>query len=166
MRPGRGYGLEVLLRRPDSERLHGWLAYTLSHSQRQVDGVWGDSDWDQRHIMNLLASYRLGRGYSIGGRVHYNSGRPFPVAIQGNAAQIEYRRLPAFYQLDVRADKRMVFDRFTLTAYVEIGNTTLTREVTSLSTTFHQDGTPVLDGSVQQLGYRILLPSLGLRGEI
>jgi hypothetical protein len=166
MRPGRGYGLEVLLRRPDSERLHGWLAYTLSRSQRQIDGVWGDSDWDQRHILNLLASYRLGRGYSIGGRVHYNSGRPFPVEMPGNSSEVEYRRLPAFYQLDLRADKRMVFDRFTVTAYVEIGNATLTPEVTALSTAFHQDGTPVLDGSVQQLGYRIALPSLGVRGEL
>ena len=82
MRPGRGYSVELLLRRPDSERLRGWLAYTLSRSERQVDGVWGASDWDQRHILNLLASYRLGRGYSIGGRIHYNSGRPFAVALR------------------------------------------------------------------------------------
>jgi len=166
MRPGRGYGLELLLRRPESERLHGWLAYTLSRSERQVDGVWGASDWDQRHILNLLASYRLARGYSVGGRVHYNSGRPFPVETPGNSSEIEYRRLPAFYQLDVRADKRMVFDRFTLTAYIELGNVTLTREVTALSSTFRSDGTPIYDGSVQPIGYRIILPSLGLRGEM
>ncbi len=166
MRPGRGYGLELLLRRPESERLHGWLAYTLSRSERQVDGVWGASDWDQRHILNLLASYRLARGYSVGGRVHYNSGRPFPVETPGNSSEIEYRRLPAFYQLDLRADKRMVFDRFTLTAYLELGNVTLTREVTALSSTFRSDGSPIYDGSVQPIGYRIILPSLGLRGEL
>ena len=166
MRPGRGYGLELLLRRPDSERLHGWISYTLSRSERQVDGVWGASDWDQRHILNLLASYRLAHGYSIGGRIHYNSGRPFAVAMPGNSSEIEYRRLPPFYQLDLRADKRMVFDRFTLTAYVELGNVTLTNEVTAYSTTFHADGTPIYDGSVQPLGYRIVLPSLGLRGEL
>ena len=114
----------------------------------------------------MVTSYRLGRGYSIGGRVHYNSGRPFAVQTPGNSSQVEYRRLPAFYQLDLRADKRMVFDRFTLTAYVEIGNATLTPEVTALSTQFHADGTPVVDGSVQQLGYRIVLPSLGVRGEL
>jgi hypothetical protein len=166
MRPGRGYGVELLLRRPDSERLHGWLAYTLSRSERQVDGVWGASDWDQRHILNLLASYRLGRGYSVGGRIHYNSGRPFAVALPGNSSEVEYRRLPPFYQLDLRADRRMVFDRFTLTAYVELGNITLTREVTALSTTSYSDGTPIYDGSVQPIGYRIVLPSLGLRGEL
>jgi hypothetical protein len=166
MRPGRGYGVELLLRRPDSERLHGWLAYTLSRSERQVDGVWGASDWDQRHILNLLLSYRLGRGYSVGGRIHYNSGRPFAVPLPGNSSDVEYRRLPPFYQLDLRADKRMVFDRFTLTAYLDLGNVTLTREVTALSSTFHSDGTPIYDGSIQPLGYRIVLPSLGLRGEL
>ena len=166
MRPGRGYGVEILLRRPDSQRLHGWLAYTLSRSERQVDGVWGDSDWDQRHILNLLASYRLARGYSIGGRFHYNAGRPYAVALAGNSSQVEYRRLPAFYQLDLRADKRMVFDRFTLTAYLEIGNATLTRQVTGLSTTFDESGRPIFDGAVHEIGYRIVLPSLGLHGEL
>ena len=60
----------------------------------------------------------------------------------------------------------MVFDRFTLTAYVELGNITQTREVTALSSSFHADGSPIYDGSVQPLGYRIVLPSLGLRGEL
>lgn len=166
LRPGRGYGVELLLRRPDSERLHGWLAYTLSRSERQVDGIWGASDWDQRHILNLLLSCRLARGYSVGGRIHYNSGRPFPVSTPGNSSEIEYRRLPAFYQLDLRADKRMVFDRFTLTAYVELGNVTLTREVTALSSMYRSDGIPISDGSVHSIGYRIILPSLGLRGEL
>ena len=31
----------------------GWLAYTLSWSQRDFDGVFAPSDWDQRHILNL-----------------------------------------------------------------------------------------------------------------
>src|SRR5262249_37613839 len=56
MRDGRGYGAEVLLRLPERSRLHGWLAYTLSWSQRDFEGVWGPSDWDQRHILNLVGS--------------------------------------------------------------------------------------------------------------
>jgi hypothetical protein len=166
MRPGRGYGLELLLRRPESHRLHGWLAYTLSRSERRVDGVWGASDWDQRHIFNLLASYDLGRGYSLGGRVHLNTGRPVAVSPGGNRTQIDYRRLPAFYQLDLRAAKRMIFDRFTLTVYVELGNVTLSRQVTEYSSGFDANDRPLPDGVVEQLGYRIVLPTVGIHGEI
>jgi hypothetical protein len=166
MRQGRGYGVEVLLRRRETHRLHGWLAYTLSRSERVFDGVWGPSDWDQRHILNLLASYRLGRGYSVGGRFHYNTGRPYPVAVSGNVGQIEQQRLPAFYQVDLRADKKMVFDRFTLTAYIELGNATATREVTGLTTIPASGGGGMSDGTVRQLGYRIILPTIGLHGEL
>jgi len=166
MRPGRAYGLEVLLRRPDTRRLHGWLAYTLSRSERRVDGVWGASDWDQRHIFNLLASYDLGRGYSIGGRAHLNTGRPYPVPEAANTSQIEYRRLPTFYQLDLRASKRMIFDRFTLTAYLELGNVTLTQQVVGYSSNVTPDGRPLRNGVSEPVGYRIVLPTLGIHGEI
>jgi hypothetical protein len=142
------------------------VAYPRSRSERRVDGVWGASDWDQPHILNLLASYRLARGYSVGGRVHYNTGRPYPIPLPGNMGQVEYQRLPAFYQLDLRAEKRMLFDRFTLTAYLELGNVTLTREVTGLSSMFDNNGRALSDGRVGELGYRIVLPSLGVHGEM
>ena len=41
MRPGRGYGVELMLRLPERARVPGWLAYTLSWSQREFDGVCG-----------------------------------------------------------------------------------------------------------------------------
>ena len=60
-RDGQAYGAELLLRRADTGRFFGWLAYTLSWSQRYDDnGVLGRSDWDERHILNLVAGYRLG----------------------------------------------------------------------------------------------------------
>ena len=46
-----------------------------------------------------------------------------------NPGPPDYIRLPTFYQLDLRADKRFVFDRYVLDVYVEAVNTTLTREV-------------------------------------
>ena len=39
MREGRGYGLEVLLRMAERQRMRGWIAYTLSWSQRDFQGV-------------------------------------------------------------------------------------------------------------------------------
>jgi hypothetical protein len=154
-RDARSYGVEILLRRPFTERLHGWIAYTLSQSQRALgSGVIGPSDWDQRHILNAVLGYRLGP-YTFGARWHFNTGRP--VLIVGGQADT-FVRLPGFYQLDVRAERTFLFNAFTLHVYLEVVNSTLTRETYALS--------QELDGTVSSYTIRIFLPSLGVRGEL
>jgi hypothetical protein len=154
-RDARSYGLELMIRRPSTERLHGWVSYTLSQNERALGGgVIGPSDWDQRHILNAVLGYRMG-AYTLGARAHYNSGRPVLV----NGAQAEtFVRLPSFYQLDLRGERRFLFDAFTLSAYAEIVNATLTREVYQVV----QDSS----GDVQQRSLRVFLPSLGVRAEM
>jgi hypothetical protein len=152
-RQGLSYGLELMARRPPGERLHGWLAYTLSRSLRAFEGgVVGPSDWDQRHVLNLVLGYRWGRT-SVGGRFHLHTGRMVAV---GGVMPLEMARLPTFYQIDLRVDRRFIYDRWVLEAYLELVNATLTRQVVEL----YLDG-----GGVRQEGFRIALPSLGLRAE-
>ena len=92
-RDGRAYGAELLLRLADTGRIFGWLAYTLSWSQRyDDDGVLGRSDWDERHILNLVAGARLGHGYTVGARFHLNTGRWAPVIYGGGV----YEQLPTY----------------------------------------------------------------------
>lgn len=159
MRDGQSYGVEVMLRRSSSERLYGWLAYTLSKSERLIGHyrVRAASDWDQRHVLNAVAGYRLKRGYSLGARFHVNTGRPYPVYDQ-RTFHVDYQRLPTFYQLDLRADKRFVFDRYVLDVYVEAVNVTRTREV------FDLQRDPAT-GKIDKREYRIVLPSIGVHGE-
>ncbi len=152
-REGESYGLEVMLRRPMRHRLYGWLAYTLSRSERRVDGVLAPSDWDQRHVLNLVAGYRLPRGYSVSARFHYNTGRPYPQYDKGTDT-VSYIRLPAFPQLDLRGDKRFVFDTFVMEVYLELVNSTMSREVF--------DTVRQTDGSVTDKAYRLVLPSMGV----
>ena len=155
-RDGRSYGLEVMIRRPESERLYGWLAYSLSKSERVVGrGVIGPSDWDQRHILNLVAGYRIGN-YTLGGRVHVNTGRP--VLLQSSQSA-DFVRLPTFYQVDLRAERKYLFDTVTLHVYAEIVNASLMR------TTISVEQNPVTY-EVSENSYRIVLPSIGIRGEI
>jgi hypothetical protein len=157
LRDGRSYGAEVLLRRPSHHRFYGWLAYTLSWSERLIGHyrARSPSDWDQRHILNLVLGHRFRGGYSTGVRFHYNTGRPYPV--YDDRYPPEYQRLPAFYQVDLRGDRRFVFDRYVFDVYVELINSTLTREVFDLRRAF--------DGSVVEKGYRIVLPSIGIHAE-
>ena len=159
-RPGRATGVELLVQRADQGRLFGWLAYTLSWSSREDDnGVWGRSDWDQRHILNLVAGYRLRGGYSVGARLHYNTGRLAPVFNSDG----QYQSLPAFTQLDLRVDRRIVFDRFILDVFADVANATGSREVVQLMAT--RDPATGMMGPVDQASFRLILPTVGVHGE-
>jgi hypothetical protein len=152
------YGLELLVRRPATQRLFGWLSYTLSNNLRSYGGgAVGPSDWDQRHVVNLVVGYRWGRT-TLGGRVHYNTGRPYVFFSSAAAVPQEYvQRLPPFYQLDLRIDRHVYFDKFQLDLYAELVNATLTPQVYALEV----DG----DGSINQKSFRLVLPSIGVRAE-
>jgi hypothetical protein len=155
-RDARSYGLEVMIRRPARERLSGWLSYTLSQSQRAFGGgLIAPSDWDQRHILNMVVGYRLGR-FTLGARVHYQSGRP--VLVSGQQADA-FVRLPAFYQVDLRVERRILFDSFTLDVYAEVVNATANRMVYRLTR-------DPATGAMDEYSLRIFLPSIGVRGEL
>jgi len=156
-REGQSYGLELMIRRPMKHKLYGWLAYTLSRSQRVVDGMIVPSDWDQRHIVNLVVGYRWPRNYSTSARFHYNSGRPYPLYSNRTFEVEDYIHLPGFPQLDLRCDKRFIFDKFVMEAYLELVNSTLSREV------FDVKRQP--NGAVYENYYRLVLPSAGVHVE-
>ena len=154
-RDALAYGAEVLVRRALTERLHGWLSYTLSWNERALGGgVIGPSDWDQRHVVNLVLGYRW-RGFTFGGRAHFNTGRPVLVS---DSAGETFQRLPPFYQIDLRADRRFIFDKFAIDGYFELVNATLSRQIVGL--------TQSMPGAApKEDGFRIVLPSLGVHAE-
>jgi hypothetical protein len=156
-REGESYGLEVMIRRPMKHKLYGWLAYTLSRSVRLVDGFVVPSDWDQRHILNLVVGYRWPHDYSTSARFHYNSGRPYPLYSNKTFEVENYINLPAFPQLDLRCDKRFIFDKFVMEVYLELVNSTLSREVFDVKRES--------DGSIYENYYRLVLPSAGVHIE-
>ena len=157
-RDALSYGVELLARRPLGQRLHGWISYTLSNNVRSYGGgAVGPSDWDQRHVFNVVAGYRFGRT-TLGGRAHFNTGRPY-VRYEGPFVDAgePFQRLPAFYQVDVRIDRRVVYDKFVLNLYAELVNATWSRQVYAVR--------PTATGEVEQQSFRIVLPSIGVRGE-
>jgi hypothetical protein len=151
------YGVELLARRPLSQRLYGWIAYTLSNNLRSYGGgAVGPSDWDQRHVFNVVAGYRWGRT-TLGGRAHYNTGRPYIISEPLNSAGLQsFQRLPAFYQVDLRIDRRFVYDKFVFNFYIELVNATLSSQVYAVSRS---------PTGLQNESFRIVLPSIGVRAE-
>jgi hypothetical protein len=112
---GRAYGLELFLQKKEG-RFNGWIAYTLSRTELQVDGInnsnWYPARFDQTHNFKAVGFYQLSRRWSVSGNFTYVSGTPttFPSSryvIQGILIPHNARnernnvRIPDFHRLDI-----------------------------------------------------------------
>lgn len=167
---GRICGIE-LFARYTGERLTGWLAYTLSRSERQDrTDPWRLFEADQTHILALTANYRLGRGWETGVRFRLTSGNPYtPVnyavfdvntgAYQPlNAAPFSARN-PTFQQLDVRIEKLWELGKVRLAAYLDVQNAYNAKNYQGFDYSYDYQ-------QRQRVAGLPLLPNLGLRGEL
>jgi TonB family protein len=134
---GRVYGGDLLLKLDNGKRLYGWLSYTLLKSERRdhPGDPWRPFQYDQTHILTLIAGYHLPWEIDVGARFRYVTGNPTtPLgpgindADQGVTIPIPgapySERLPAFTQLDLRIDKRFTFKSWILSIYLDVANVT------------------------------------------
>lgn len=133
---GLVYGAEIFAEQKLTKNFRGFLSYTISRAQR-IDSGETESrlfDFDQTHILALVASYLLPENWEIGLRWRLVSGSPSTPFVSGvfQNNQDEYNpipglvnseRLPFFHQLDLRVDKTWIFDFWRFTAYLSILNT-------------------------------------------
>lgn len=88
---GRMYGMEVFLRHNLGKRFFGWVAYSLSRSERRAptaylegydfDRKWDADRWnlfeqDQTHNLQVVASWKLPHEWEAGFRMQYTTGNP------------------------------------------------------------------------------------------
>ncbi len=168
---GHTYGAEILLRHALTKNFFGWIAYSLSRSERDYYGgtQWGLSPFDQPHNLIVVASYKLPFDFIVGARLRYTSGSlstPIVGAIYDANANYYFplsgkpfsQRLPDFFQLDVRIDKRFVFQRWMLAVYLDVQNVTNRYNVEAVINNY--------DYTQSHYLYSLpILPSLGIRGE-
>jgi hypothetical protein len=130
---GRSFGGELLLRRSFSSRLGGWVSYTLSHSTVELQhpspgASEAPASFDRPHVLNSAVSFDLGAGWHAGGRFTYYSGVPFTAEVGGLAVG-PTTRLPDFWRIDVRLEKRwLIASRWHVAAVLEGMNVTLNKE--------------------------------------
>ncbi|MEM9489584.1 MAG: TonB-dependent receptor, partial [Myxococcota bacterium] len=168
---GDTYGLELLIKREVSEKLYGWLSYTLSRStvKTRPEDERRPTFFDQRHVPNLVASYTFDAGWEIGGRFRLTSGSPTTPVIGATldadasthnpviGAELSDRN-PTFHQLDVRVEKTWVFNYYTLGLYLDIQNVYNAANVEAVQYDYRfRESAPVT--SVP------FLPTLGVRGK-
>jgi hypothetical protein len=169
---GAAYGVEWLLRYKADERFFGWLSYTLSRSERR-NGPGQPSylfNYDQTHVLTVLGSYNLGRGWQVGARFRLVSGDPYtPMtggafdatvgAQQGVAAFPPFAaRMQLFQQLDARVDKVWSFQTWKLSAYLDVQNVYIAKNPVGVTYSYNFTQSSIINGLP-------ILPILGLRAE-
>lgn len=171
---GRVFGGELLLRlkpSPDA-RFFGFLSYTLMRSERRDvnGGGWRLFDRDQPHIASATGVLRLGRGWELGASMRYTSGTPYtPIAgatydattdvYSPRNGRLLSERNPAFFRLDLRAQKTWTFSRWSLAAYLDVQNATNQSNAEGFSYSYDYRRRQASNGIP-------ILPIIGLRGEL
>lgn len=112
---GRAYGIELSLKKRLG-RLTGWIGYTLSKSEKKIDGInenkWYNAFQDRTHDISVVAMYELNPKWTLsaawiyytGNAITYPSGK-----YQINGKDVMYYterngyRMPNYHRLDLGA---------------------------------------------------------------
>jgi hypothetical protein len=187
---GLTYGLEVLIRRPLGGNWFGWLSYSLQRSTRLTRFTRYDASgqpirqtegnlpyvFDQTHVANLVLSYKFANNITLGGVLHFNTGRPESGNLTSRTQQEgtdslgrpmwlpvdqdRVDRLPPFLRFDLRLSKAWAYETFSLEAYLDMLNVTLSQEVVG----FDYEGGAGQPLKKKPISLPIALPILGLKG--
>lgn len=166
---GTAVGAEFFIRY-DAKPWSGWISYTLSYADREQPDVGRFRfRFDQTHNLNLIAARDLPKNWQLSGRLRYVTGNPVTPVVGGtfdsdNDVFIPTRgplyseRLDPFFQLDLRADKKWIYEEWILWVYLDIQNVTNTQnpEAIRYSYDFTQE--------TAVMGLPII-PLIGVRGE-
>jgi TonB family protein len=170
---GRGntMGMEILLRHEITEYFYGWIAYTLSRTVVDLDeddSSFSLTDFDQTHILTVVGQTNLPYGFTLGGRFRVVSGTltRFPLGSVHDLDTTNYlrlgesqrERLPYFHQLDIRVDRKWVFEQFSMTTYVDLLNVYNNQNVEGVQADYRSR-------EVQAIPSLPFVPVLGLSGE-
>jgi len=125
-------GLELMLTRPLSKRLGGFLSYTLSRSTVSLERTRTPSGFDRTHVLQGGVSYEIFPRVRLGARGVFYTGIP-ELNLEGSPHFESERRGKPFFRLDLRAEKRFRIGRNGyLDLVAEVLNATSTREVVRL----------------------------------
>jgi hypothetical protein len=174
---GRAYGAELLVRWNPGGRFFGWLSYSLSRSLRDQSVVGGTvmpggESFDQPHNLAALGTVELPElwnGFSAGFRVRYTTGNPYRRVVGAvfDADAARYQpvydtsagaRMPDFFQLDLRVDKRWTHRTWILSAYLEVQNATNRKNPEGVANNYDYTQQGWMTGLP-------LFPSFGIRAE-
>lgn len=166
---GKVYGLE-LFSKATIGQWTGQLSYTLSRSTRQSPAQSESTfQYDQTHNITFVGSVKTATQLEFGVRGRYVTGNPATpnVGARLDSDQDAYigsrgtpysTRLPSFFQLDFRLDRKWVYTNWILNAYLDIQNITNNKNVESITYSYDFSEKAYVTGLP-------IIPSFGLRAE-
>ncbi len=118
---GRAYGLELVLKKKTG-RFTGWVGYTISRSERKIEGI-NDGNWyaarqDRTHDLSLVAMYDITPKLNVSAVFVFYTGN----AVTFPAGKYVVDGETQFYYNDRNADRMPVYHR------LDLGVTWITRE--------------------------------------
>lgn len=168
---GRAYGLELQAKFRPTKSFAAAVAYTFSRAERGNinSSTMSLYSYDQPHILSLSGRYLFGKGWSLSLRFRLVSGRPTRairgvffdadrdryIPMQGESGSARY---PTFHQLDLRIEKKWVFNLWKLAAYFDFQNVYFARNAEAFSYQFDY-------GKLVPRGALPTIPTFGVRGE-
>jgi len=112
---GRAYGLELQVEKVKG-RLTGWVSYTLSRTERKIEGInrndWYPSNYDKTHDISVVAQYKLNEKWKFGANFAFMTGRPitypdsryvYEGIVVPNYTNRNGARTPTYHRLDFSA---------------------------------------------------------------
>jgi hypothetical protein len=112
---GRAYGIEWLLRK-QTGKFTGWVSYTLSKTERKIDGInnneWYNARQDRTHDIALVGVYQLNKKWTLSANWIYYTGDAvtFPAGKYRINDQVIFYyterngyRMPDYHRLDLGA---------------------------------------------------------------
>ena len=110
---GRAYGFELLVKKKLG-LFSGWISYTLSKTERKIEGIndgkWYNAKQDRTHDVSIVTILELNSKWSVSGVFVYNTGNAvtFPTGkyIFGGQTLYQYasrnaNRMPDYHRLDL-----------------------------------------------------------------
>jgi len=112
---GRAYGIEWMLKKKQG-RFNGWISYTLSKTERKIDGInegnWYNARQDRTHDIAVVGMYQLSKKWALSANWIFHTGDavtyPNGKYTVDNEVYFYYSerngyRMPAYHRLDIGA---------------------------------------------------------------
>jgi hypothetical protein len=110
---GRAYGIELLLKKKKG-KFNGWISYTLSKTEKKINGInkneWYAARQDKTHDISIVGIYDLNDKWSFSATWVYSTGNAvtFPSGKYIVDGQIQFLyterngyRMPSYHRLDI-----------------------------------------------------------------
>ncbi|MCC7052426.1 MAG: TonB-dependent receptor [Gemmatimonadaceae bacterium] len=136
---GQVRGVEVLLQKRLSEvPVYGLVSASYNRTRfTGLDGIESIGAFDSPMVFNALLGWRPNPRWEYSGRIRSAAGLPTtPFTAGGTLDFTRYNageRLPVFFALDLRIDRRFSFRRSQLVTYIDVQNATARKNVSQVA---------------------------------